>query len=149
MTLTKRDCGLSERAPMCGVPHHAADLYISRLVNKGYKVAICDQVEDASQAKGLVKREIVRIVTPGTVTDSAALDETKYPISPLSTRQDMYLVWQPAMLVPVISETTALLSEAADRRLVDELSRLRPCELLINQLGSKDLTILSWLREMI
>lgn len=147
LTLTKRDCGLSERAPMCGVPHHAADLYISRLVNKGYKVAICDQVEDASQAKGLVKREIVRIVTPGTVTDSAALDETKYSYIASVYKAGHVFGLAACDVSSGHFETTALLSEAADRRLVDELSRLRPCELLINQLGSKDLTILSWLRE--
>ena len=75
LTLTGRDCGEAERAPMCGVPYHAADTYISRLVAKGYKVVICEQVEDPKEAKGLVKREIVRIVTPGTVTDNLMLDD--------------------------------------------------------------------------
>ena len=69
LTLTGRDCGLEKRAPMCGVPYHAADTYISRLVEKGYKVAICEQLEDPATAKGLVERGIIRIVTPGTVTD--------------------------------------------------------------------------------
>jgi DNA mismatch repair protein MutS len=77
LTLTGKDCGLEERAPMCGVPWHSADGYIAKLIEKGYKVAICEQVEDAKQAKGLVKREIVRIVTPGTVTDLSALNEKK------------------------------------------------------------------------
>lgn len=75
LTLTGRDCGLEERAPMAGVPWHSADTYISRLVKKGYKVAICEQMEDPSLAKGLVKRELIRIVTPGTLTDSAQLSE--------------------------------------------------------------------------
>lgn len=75
LTLTGRDCGLEERAPMAGVPWHSADTYISRLVKKGYKVAICEQMEDPSLAKGLVKRELIRIVTPGTLTDSAQLAE--------------------------------------------------------------------------
>ena len=66
LTLTGKACGLEERAPMCGVPYHAVETYLTRLVNKGYKVAICEQVEDPKQAKGLVKREVVRIVTPGT-----------------------------------------------------------------------------------
>ena len=77
ITLTGKDCGLEERAPMCGIPYHAADTYLNRLVAKGYKVAICEQVEDPKQAKGLVKREVIRIVTPGTNLDTNAMDETK------------------------------------------------------------------------
>ncbi len=75
LTLTGRDCGLSERAPMCGVPYHAVDSYVTRLIEKGYRVAICEQMEDPALAKGLVKREITRIITPGTVTDQSALSE--------------------------------------------------------------------------
>lgn len=78
LTLTGRDCGEEERAPMCGVPFHAADTYISRLVAKGHKVVICEQMEDPATAKGLVKRDIVRIVTPGTVTDNSMLDDKQY-----------------------------------------------------------------------
>ena len=77
ITLTGKDWGQKERAPMCGVPFHAADSYIARLVEKGYKVAICEQVEDPKAAKGIVKREVIRIVTPGTVIDTSALDEKK------------------------------------------------------------------------
>ncbi len=75
LTLTGRDCGLEERAPMCGVPHHAVDTYVQRLIAKGYKVAICDQLEDPALAKGLVQRGITRIITPGTVIESNMLDE--------------------------------------------------------------------------
>ena len=77
LTLTGKACGLEERAPMCGVPFHAADGYINKLVAKGYKVAICEQVEDPKLAKGIVKREVIRIVTPGTNTDMQSLDEAK------------------------------------------------------------------------
>ena len=77
ITLTGKDCGLEERAPMCGVPFHAAETYINRLIEKGYKVAICEQVEDPKKAKDLVKREVVRIVTPGTTLDTMSLDESK------------------------------------------------------------------------
>ena len=77
LTLTGKECGLEERAPMAGVPWHSADTYIARLIEKGYKVAICEQMEDPAKAKGLVKREIVRIVTPGTVTDASQLSEKK------------------------------------------------------------------------
>ncbi|MEE1126452.1 MAG: DNA mismatch repair protein MutS [Acutalibacteraceae bacterium] len=75
LTLTGRDCGQEERAPMCGVPFHSSESYIARLVAKGYKVAICEQVEDPAKAKGLVKRDIIRVITPGTVTESSMLDE--------------------------------------------------------------------------
>ena len=77
LVLTGRECGMEERAPMCGVPFHAAESYIARLVAKGYKIAVCEQMEDPALAKGLVKRDVIRIVTPGTVTDSLMLDETK------------------------------------------------------------------------
>ncbi len=77
LTLTGRDCGLEERAPMCGVPYHSAETYISRLVKKGYRIAICEQVEDPKSAKGLVKREIVRRVTPGAVVEGSMLDENR------------------------------------------------------------------------
>ena len=77
LTLTGRDCGQEERAPMCGVPFHSSEAYIARLVAKGYKVAICEQVEDPASAKGLVKRDIIRVITPGTVMESSMLDEGK------------------------------------------------------------------------
>ena len=70
LTLTGRDCGMPERAPMCGVPFHSADSYIARLIAKGYKIAICEQTEDPALAKGLVKREVIRVITPGTITES-------------------------------------------------------------------------------
>ena len=76
ITLTGREGGGEEKIPMCGVPHHSAENYMSRLIEKGYKVAICEQVEDPAEAKGVVRREIVRIVTPGTVMDSKLLGES-------------------------------------------------------------------------
>ena len=77
LTLTGKDWGQSERAPMCGVPFHSADGYIDKLVQNGYKVAICEQVEDPKEAKGIVKRDVIRVVTPGTVIDNEVLDENK------------------------------------------------------------------------
>lgn len=77
VTLTGKSCGLDERAPMCGVPYHAADTYIHKLIEKGYKVAICEQTEDPSQAKGIVKREVIRIITPGTLVNQTMLDESE------------------------------------------------------------------------
>ena len=76
LVLTGKDCGMGERAPMCGVPFHSADNYIAKLVSRGYKVAICEQVEDPKQAKGIVKRDVIRIITPGTVIESNMLDDT-------------------------------------------------------------------------
>ena len=75
ITLTSRDCGLSERAPMCGVPYHAAEGYIAKLIEKGYKVAVCEQIQDPAEAKGIVERDVVRIITPGTLLETSMLDE--------------------------------------------------------------------------
>ena len=75
LVLTGKDCGQEERAPMCGVPYHSCEAYIARLVEKGHKVAICEQTEDPATAKGLVKRDIIRVITPGTVIEDAMLDE--------------------------------------------------------------------------
>ena len=77
LTLTGKDCGMEERAPMCGIPYHSCESYIARLVEKGYKVAICEQVEDPKAAKKLVDRDIIRVITPGTVIEDAMLDEGK------------------------------------------------------------------------
>ena len=77
LTLTGRDCGLEKRAPMCGIPHHAVNGYISRLINNGHKVAICEQLTDPKTTKGIVERDVVQIITPGTVLDSDSLDAKK------------------------------------------------------------------------
>jgi DNA mismatch repair protein MutS len=77
LVLTGRDCGLEERAPMCGIPYHAANIYVSRLINRGYKIAICEQLEDPSAAQGIVKRDIIKVITPGTYIDSSFLEETR------------------------------------------------------------------------
>ncbi|MBR2735581.1 MAG: DNA mismatch repair protein MutS, partial [Clostridia bacterium] len=77
LTLTGKDYGQKERAPMCGIPYHSCEAYIARLVSKGYKIAMCDQVENPATAKGIVKREVVRVITPGTVMEDSMLDESK------------------------------------------------------------------------
>ena len=77
LVLTGRDCGLQERAPMCGVPHHAVDSYIRKLIEAGFRVAICEQMEDPATAKGLVERDVVRVISPGTVMEDEILDEKK------------------------------------------------------------------------
>ena len=129
ITLTGKECGLDERAPMCGVPYHAVDSYLNRLIENGHKVAICEQVEDPRQAKGLVKREVVRIATPGTNLDTSALDAGKnnYLISLL------YLPEHFGIAAVDITTGTFLVTEAdSRRRLRDELLRYRPAEIICN-----------------
>ena len=129
LTLTGRACGLEERAPMCGVPFHAADTYLNRLVQKGYKVAICEQVEDPSTAKGIVKREVVRIATPGTNIDMQALDETK-------NNYIMCIVYSVEKFGIAISDVTTgdfLVTEVdSERKLLDEINKFSPSEIICN-----------------
>ena len=130
ITLTGRDCGLSERAPMCGVPFHAADTYIHRLIEKGYKVAICEQVEDAKQAKGMVRREVVRVVTPGTNLNTQALDETKnnYIMSVVYT-EDRY-----GIAAADVTTGDCLVTEVdKSRKLIDEINKFSPAEIICNE----------------
>ncbi len=129
ITLTGKDCGQEERAPMCGVPYHAVDSYLNKLVSKGYKVAICEQVEDPKLAKGIVKREVIRVVTPGTNLDAQALDETRnnYLMCIVYTA-DRY-----GVSVADISTGEYLVTEIDDeRRLLDEVTRFSPSEIICN-----------------
>lgn len=129
ITLTGKECGLSERAPMCGVPHHALETYLNKLVAKGYKVAICEQMEDPKYAKGLVKREIVRIVTPGTNINTGALDETKnnYLMS------IVYIDDNFGISVSDISTGDYFVTEVGSSRLLlDEINRFMPTEIICN-----------------
>lgn len=130
ITLTGKDCGLEERAPMCGVPFHAVDNYLTRLVAKGYKVAICEQVEDPKQAKGLVKREVIRIVTPGTNLNTQALDATKnnYLMS-IVCMSDRF-----GVSVADITTGAYFVTEVDhERKLMDEIIRYSPAEIICNQ----------------
>lgn len=130
LTLTGKDCGLEERAPMCGVPHHAAETYINRLVEKGYKVAICEQVEDPKLAKGMVKREVVRVVTPGTILNTQGLDESKnnYLMS-IVYIQDRF-----GISVADITTGMCMVTEVDKaRKLLDEINKFMPAEIICNQ----------------
>ena len=130
LTLTGKDCGLEERAPMCGVPFHAADTYIARLVAKGYKVAICEQVEDPKTAKGIVKREVVRIVTPGTVISPDELDETRHNYLMCI----VYFTDRIGMSVADISTGECMVSELSeDAKLSDEIQTFLPSEIICSQ----------------
>ena len=138
ITLTGKDWGQEERAPMCGGPFHSADGYIARLVERGYKVAICEQVEDPKAAKGLVKRDVVRVITPGTVVDNTVLDETKnnYILSVYSSNSGYGI----AVCDVTTGEfqTTEFGSVQAAAKILDETARFSPAELICNDefLGS-------------
>ena len=129
ITLTGKDCGLSERAPMCGVPFHSASVYIAKLIEKGYKVAICEQVEDPKMAKGIVKREVIRVVTPGTVIDEELLDEkTNNYLAVIYGKDDTY-----GFAVSDIStgEMYTTQIQGADE-IMSEIARYEPKEIIIN-----------------
>ncbi|MBQ2753307.1 MAG: DNA mismatch repair protein MutS, partial [Firmicutes bacterium] len=132
ITLTGRDWGQSERAPMCGVPFHSADGYINRLVEKGYKVAICEQVEDPKAAKGIVKRDVVRVITPGTITDNAALDEKKnnYIMSVFADKNGYGIAVCDVTTGEFI--TTDFSSVNAETKVIDEIGHYMPSELVTN-----------------
>lgn len=130
ITLTGKACGLEERAPMCGIPHHAVDGYLTRLVSKGYKVAICEQMEDPKQCKGIVKREVVRIVTPGTNLNTQSLEDGK----------NNYLMgifyMSDSFGVATVDVTTGefYMTEVENtRKLMDEITKFAPSELIYNE----------------
>ncbi len=129
LTLTGKDCGLEERAPMCGVPFHAAETYINRLIEKGYKVAICEQVEDPKKARGLVKREVIRVVTPGTTLDAASLDESRnnYLMSVVATEGGF------GCAIADITTGDCFLTEVdKPQKLLDEINKFVPAEIICN-----------------
>ena len=129
ITLTGKSCGLEERAPMCGVPYHAVEGYLNKLVSKGYKVAICEQVEDPKQTKGIVKREVVRIVTPGTNTNPQAIDERK-------NNYIMCITYLPEKIGISVADVTTgdyYVTEVESlKKLMDELMKYSPSEIICN-----------------
>ncbi len=130
LVLTGKDCGLEERAPMCGIPYHAVDIYINKLVEKGYKVAIAEQMEDPRQAKGLVKREVIRIVTPGTNISAEALDETKNNYLMSVSAEDRCF----GLAVTDVSTGEFLVTELGSlMALNDEISKFCPSEIVCNE----------------
>jgi DNA mismatch repair protein MutS len=130
LVLTGKDCGLSERAPMCGIPYHAVEVYLDKLVKNGHKVAIAEQLEDPKLAKGLVKRDVIRVVTPGTILSSASIDETKnnYLMCVFYTGSTY------GISVADVTTGAYLLSDLPDKEtLLDELFRFQPAELVCNE----------------
>ena len=130
ITLTGKSCGQEERAPMCGVPYHAVDSYLNKLVSKGYKVAICEQVEDPKSAKGIVKREVIRVVTPGTNLNIQALDDSKNNYLLCVA----YFSGKIGMSVADVTTGDYYLTEVEDiRRLQDEINKYAPSEVICNE----------------
>jgi len=134
LALTGRDCGQKERAPMCGVPYHAAENYINRLVNRGYKVAICEQVEDPALAKGIVRREVIRVVTPGTVLEPSSLDEKRNNYIVAIYQLNQYFGLAACDLSTGLFETTQLVVGQTLAKLSDELARFNPAEIVHNSI---------------
>ena len=130
ITLTGKSCGLEERAPMCGIPYHAVDVYLNKLVSKGYKVAICEQVEDPKLAKGIVKREVIRIVTPGTNLNIQALEDAK-------NNYLFCIAYFPGRIGISVADVTTgdyYLTEVEDiRKLQDEINKYAPSEIISNE----------------
>ena len=143
LTLTGKDCGQEERAPMCGVPFHAAETYINRLVSNGHKVAICEQMEDPKQAKGIVKREVIKVVTPGTNLNSQALDETK-------NNYLMSIVYLGDVLGVAIADYSTgdffVTEIETGAELINEINKFVPSEIILNEyfaMSGIDLTFIS------
>src|SRR5690554_2985471 len=132
ITLTGRDCGLEERAPMCGVPYHSAQNYIAKLIEKGYKVAICEQVEEPSEAKGIVKREITRIISPGTITDEQMLEDNKNNYLLCIYLEDNNF----GLAITDVSTGEFMVSEIKDNNttdlLINEIGKFNPPEIISN-----------------
>ncbi len=133
LTLTGKDCGLAERAPMCGVPYHSCEGYIARLVERGYKVAICEQVEDPATAKGIVKRDVVRIVTPGTVIEGEMLDESRNNYLASAHEADGKIALCFADASTGEAHITELSGEDLYIRLQNEIMRYLPSEIIISE----------------
>lgn len=130
LTLTGKSCGAEERAPMCGIPYHAAEIYLTRLVKKGYKVAICEQVEDPKLAKGMVKREVTRVVTPGTTLNAQALDETKNNyIMCIAYIGDHYGISS----ADITTGDYYVTEVDSERKLLDEVNKYQPTEIICNE----------------
>ncbi len=147
LTLTGRDCGMEERAPMCGVPYHAADAYLSKLINKGYKVAICEQIEDPAQATGIVKRDVIRVITPGTVTDNSMLDDKKNNYLMCLYNYKIYFGLAAVDLSTGEFYTTRISWGNTINKVMDEIAKFSPSELVVNSDFYNDTRTIKLLRE--
>lgn len=132
LTLTGKECGRENRAPMCGIPYHAGEIYASRLVQNGYKIAICEQVENPKNAKGIVKRDVIKIMTPGTITDGNLLDEKKNNYIMSIFKDGMYYGIAAFDISTGEAYATEIKSDNNFQKLINEISRFNPSELIVN-----------------
>ncbi|MDM8129657.1 DNA mismatch repair protein MutS, partial [Paraclostridium benzoelyticum] len=132
IALTGRECGMDERAPMCGIPFHSSQNYISKLVENGYKVAICEQVEDVNASKGIVKRDVVRVITPGTVLEGALLENKKnnYLLAMYTDGEKIGISYTD------ISTGEVNATYLSEEKLVEEIAKIHPTEIIANDLNS-------------
>ncbi len=146
ITLTGKDCGLEERAPMCGVPYHSVQGYISKLINKGYKVAICEQMEDPAKAKGIVKREVIRVITPGTIIESNMLEEKKNNYIAAIFKVGTYYGLAYSDVSTGEFCTTQIDQNNNFQKLINELVRFSPAEIVVNDdmfLSKNEISVIS------
>lgn len=148
IALTGRDCGLEERAPMCGVPYHSADSYIARLIEKGYKVAICEQIEDPSKAKGIVKRDVIRVISPGTVIDPEMLNDelNNYILTIIEDEKGIGIAY--CDITTGELNTTQFSGENKYKVLYDEILKINPKEILISNENDYSKKLINDLRKI-
>ena len=134
LTLTGKECGHVDRAPMCGVPHHVIDTYVNRLVKKGYKVALCDQIEDPKEAKGLVKRAITKVITPGTLTDIESLEnkENNYLLSIFENDYGLAMAYCDISTGKLVGLEIKTLSENIGKKSIDQIEKINPSEIVLS-----------------
>ena len=134
LTLTGKDCGQEERAPMCGIPYHAAESYIAKLVSNGHKVAICEQLEDPKTAKGIVKRDVIKVVTPGTVTEGSLLEEKRNNFIMSIFKKGIFFGIAVCDISTGDFYSAEIKEENNFERLLDEISRYNPSEIIANEM---------------
>lgn len=142
LTLTGKECGHEDRAPMCGVPHHVIDTYVNRLVKKGYKVALCDQIEDPKEAKGLVKRAITRVITPGTLTDIESLEnkENNYLLSIFENEYGLAMAYCDISTGKLVGLEIKTLSKNIGKKAIDQIEKINPSEIvLVNNFNNEEI----------
>lgn len=147
ITLTGKECGQPERAPMCGVPHHAVEMYTARLIQKGYKVAICEQLEDPKQVKGIVKRDVIRVVTPGTLIETNLLEEKKNNYVMVAFKQGIFFGVAVCDVSTGDFYATQIKEQNNFEKLLDEISRFTPAELIVNELLNETTEEISKIKE--
>ncbi|MFM1584839.1 MutS N-terminal domain-containing protein, partial [Helcococcus ovis] len=133
LVLTGRDCGLEDKAPMCGIPYHAANSYINRLVDKGYKIAIVEQVEEPSQAKSIVDRQIVKIISPGTLLDLEGKENYNNFISSVFFKDNSVGISYMDITTGEFNTTEILNKENIERYIIDFISKVNPREIILNE----------------